>query len=131
MADAGICPRFHAAVELIGGRWTGALLQALMRGPLRYAELRAAVPEISDRMLSDRLRGLEAAGVVVRRVIPAAPVRVEYALTEKGKALQPALTAIGAWADRWVTLERRDSPSVAAGKKKARVRTRQPRRGLP
>ena len=98
----GLCPKFHKAVELIGGRWTGALIQLLTRGPARYCELRAAVPHISDRMLSERLRELEEEGIVQRRVLPEIPVRVEYQLTVKGEALGPALKAIGEWAERYV-----------------------------
>jgi DNA-binding HxlR family transcriptional regulator len=97
-----LCVRFHQAVELIGRRWSGAVIQLLMQRRLRYAELRAAIPDISDRMLSERLRELEAAGIVVRTVLPDPPVRVEYDLTEKGRALKPALAAIGEWAERWV-----------------------------
>src|SRR5687767_411968 len=98
-----LCVRFHQAVELIGRRWSGAVIQLLMQHRLRYAELRAAIPDISDRMLSERLRELEAAGIVVRTVLPDPPVRVEYDLTEKGRALKPALIAIGEWAERWVS----------------------------
>ncbi|MPY87998.1 MAG: MarR family transcriptional regulator [Luteitalea sp.] len=97
-----LCARFHQAVELIGRRWSGAVVQLLLQGPSRYGELRATIPEISDRMLSERLRELEDAGIVIRTVIPEIPVRVEYALTEKGRALQPALNAIAAWAEQWV-----------------------------
>jgi DNA-binding HxlR family transcriptional regulator len=97
-----LCARFHQAVELIGARWTGAILQILMRGPVRYADLRAAVPDISDRMLCERLRELEEAEIVVRSVSVDPPVRVDYRLSEKGKALEPALNAIGRWAEQWV-----------------------------
>ena len=96
-----VCARFHEAVELIGARWSGAILQVLMQGQVRYADLRAAVPEISDRMLCERLRALESAGLVVRHVSAEPPVRVDYALTPKGKALEPALNAIGEWAEKW------------------------------
>lgn len=99
-----ICGRFHKAVELIGSRWTGAVIQALLRGPTRYAVIRAAIPEISDRMLSDRLRILESEGLVERRVFPETPVRVEYQLTEKGRSLEAALGALGSWAERWIEL---------------------------
>jgi DNA-binding HxlR family transcriptional regulator len=105
--ETSFCPRFHHAVELIGRRWTGALIRALMDGPRRYAELRDAIPDLTDRMLSERLRELEAEGVVVRRVLPETPVRVEYELTEKGRALQASVAAIGAWAEKWVALPRR------------------------
>jgi DNA-binding HxlR family transcriptional regulator len=100
---AEVCPRYHLAVELIGRRWTGAIIQGLLAGRARYNELRATVPDISDRMLSERLRELEVAGIVVRTVIPEIPVRVEYELTAKGRALEDALAAIAKWSTRWVT----------------------------
>jgi DNA-binding HxlR family transcriptional regulator len=111
-----LCVRFHQAVELIGRRWSGAVIQLLMQRRLRYAELRAAIPDISDRMLSERLRELEAAGIVVRTVLPDPPVRVEYDLTEKGRALKPALHAIGEWAERWVSAGAPAPASADAGK---------------
>src|SRR6266511_1761924 len=98
-----LCVKFHRAVELIGGRWTGAIIQLLFNGRMRFAELRSAIPEISDRMLSERLRELETEGVITRLVVPETPVRVEYELTEKGRALEPPLVAVGKWAERWVT----------------------------
>lgn len=98
-----LCTRFHRAVELIGGRWTGAVIQLLLNGRMRFAELRDAIPDISDRMLSERLRELEAEGILDRIVVPETPVRVEYQLTEKGRALEQALTSVGTWAERWVT----------------------------
>lgn len=98
-----LCAKFHRAVELIGSRWTGAVIQLLLQGRMRYAELRTAIPDISDRMLSERLRELEAEGIVARTVVPETPVRVEYELTEKGRALEHALAAVGKWAERWIT----------------------------
>lgn len=98
---AEVCPRFHAAIELIGKRWSGAIVWSLSGGPLRFAELKRAVPGLSDRLLSQRLRELESAGVVARRVEEGFPARVSYALTEKGEALEPAIDSIGAWAERW------------------------------
>jgi DNA-binding HxlR family transcriptional regulator len=104
MSGAGsVCPRFHLAVELIGGRWTGAIINRLLEGRARYNELRATIPEISDRMLSERLRELERANVVTRLVIPESPVRVEYELTAKGRALEEAMDAIGKWATKWIS----------------------------
>jgi DNA-binding HxlR family transcriptional regulator len=97
-----LCPRFHKAVELIGRRWSGAVLQVLMSGPKRFGDLRAAVPEISDRMLSERLKELEAEGIVHRDVSTDTPVHVHYGLTEKGRALREPLHAIEAWAEDWV-----------------------------
>lgn len=96
------CSRFHHAVELIGGRWNGPILQAVLAGRYRYADVKAAVPGLSDTMLSQRLRYLEAEGVLERRVLPTSPVRVEYLPTEKGRALLPVLESVAAWADEWV-----------------------------
>jgi DNA-binding HxlR family transcriptional regulator len=89
-------------VELIGGRWTGAIIQTLLQGTTRYALIKAAIPDITDRMLSERLRSLETEGVVTRRVVPESPVRVEYELTEKGRSLKRSLEEIGSWAERWI-----------------------------
>jgi len=114
----GLCGRFHAAVELIGRRWSGAVIQLLLQGPCRFAELRSAIPEITDRMLSERLRELEEEGIALRTVIPETPVRVEYSLTPKGRALAPALGAIGQWAERWVDAP----PAVSAPRPRAKAR---------
>lgn len=101
----GLCSRFHQAVELVGRRWTGAVIQLLLGGRKRYAELRDAIPDISDRMLSERLRELEGEGILARIVIPETPVRVEYELTEKGRALERSLTEIGKWAEKWIGVQ--------------------------
>jgi DNA-binding HxlR family transcriptional regulator len=92
------CTYYHRAVELIGKRWSGAILAVLLDGPLHFSELRRAVPDISDRLLSERLKELEAEGLVGRRVIDGSPVRTEYSLTAKGQALEPALRTLEAWA---------------------------------
>lgn len=97
----GVCPHFHAAIELIGRRWTGAIVFALTEGPLRFGELARAVPGLSDRLLSRRLRELEREGLVLREVEPGSPVRVTYSLTEAGAALRPVLGELKAWANRW------------------------------
>lgn len=95
------CPSYHRAVELIGRRWTGAILRALLSDVRRFNDLAAAVPGLSDRMLAERLRELESEGVVVREVIPLSPVRVEYSLTEKGRALESVVRAVAGWAEAW------------------------------
>jgi len=106
-----VCSRFHRAIELIGSRWTGAILRTLLEGRTRYALIKAAIPDITDRMLSERLRSLEAEDLVTRTVVPETPVRVEYELTRKGRELQDALREIGNWAERWIPLEEA-SPST-------------------
>ncbi len=97
----GVCPHFHDAIELIGKRWTGAIVFALTEGPLRFGELGRAVPGLSDRLLSRRLRELEHEGLVERRVEDGSPVRVTYSLTEAGSELRPAIAELKTWAKRW------------------------------
>jgi len=97
------CPYFHQAIELIGRRWTGAILDILMQGgSLRFSTIAAAVPDLSDRMLSDRLKELESHSLVDRTVFPGPPVRVQYALTLKGQDLAPALNELKRWARNWL-----------------------------
>jgi DNA-binding HxlR family transcriptional regulator len=97
-----LCPYFHQAVELVGKRWTGAIVGVLLPGPRRFSEISQGIPQISDRLLSMRLRELEAEGLVERQVFEGYPVRVEYALTAKGHALEPALAQLRTWACEWL-----------------------------
>src|SRR5918992_240197 len=96
------CTDHPPAGGLIGQRWTGAIVAVLLDGPLHFSEIRRLVPEISDRLLSERLKELEAEGIVERRVIDGAPVRTEYSLTKKGKALEPSLRTLQAWAQNYL-----------------------------
>jgi len=97
------CPLYHEAIELIGRRWTGAIVSVLIyRTTLRFGEIADSVPELSDRLLSERMKELEARGVVIRTVRPGRPVRVEYELTEMGRALAPAVRELEAWAQQWL-----------------------------
>ena len=101
-AEHALCPRFHRAVELIGRRWTGAIVRILIGGPRRFNELLASVPGLSDRLLSERLRELEAENLVRRSVDPGPPVAVRYELTCAGHELQPVIDALGHWAEKWI-----------------------------
>jgi DNA-binding HxlR family transcriptional regulator len=123
-----VCSRFHRAIELIGSRWSGAILRTLLQGRTRYASIKAAIPDITDRMLSERLRSLEAEDLVIRSVVPDSPVRVEYELTKKGRELQDALIEIGNWAERWIPLEERTATRTGAGAKTS-VRPRHAKAG--
>src|SRR5205807_9230976 len=105
----GCCPYYHEAVELVGRRWTGAILRVLMDGSLRFSEIASSVPELSDRLLSERMKELEARGIVQRTVISGPPLRVEYALSEMGRELEPALSELQRWAERWL------APRATAG----------------
>jgi DNA-binding HxlR family transcriptional regulator len=99
--SAAFCPKYHHAVELIGRRWTGCILRALFNDVSRFSELSGSIPGLSDRMLAERLKELEAEGIVQRTVIPETPVRVEYALTTKGRDLDAVMQALSGWAERW------------------------------
>jgi DNA-binding HxlR family transcriptional regulator len=96
------CSAYHRAIELIGKRWTGAIVFVLMDGPLRFSEVKVLVPDLSDRLLSERMKELEAEGIVERHVIDEMPVRVEYCLTTKGHALEPAVRSLKVWARSWL-----------------------------
>jgi DNA-binding HxlR family transcriptional regulator len=115
-----LCPRYHRAIELVGRRWTGAIIYVLLRAArCRFATLRDAIPDITDRMLSERLHELEQEGVVERTVVPDTPVRVEYTLTRKGLALAEAIDAVAQWAERWIPL-----PGAAASTPPGRLHRR-------
>lgn len=111
------CPVYHEAIELIGRRWTGAILRVLLSGATRFSDVTTTIPGLSDRLLSERLKELESEGIVTRTVYPETPVRVEYGLTEKGRALTDVVEAVSAWAERWL-LEGRTGPSRFGGKRR-------------
>lgn len=115
-----LCARFHHASELIGRRWTGAIIYVLLQQTCRFATLRDAIPDITDRMLSERLQELEEEGLVDRIVVPDTPVRVEYSLTKKGRGLAEAVQSLANWAEKHIPLE---VPARKVAKKRA-TRTR-------
>jgi DNA-binding HxlR family transcriptional regulator len=99
--DEVYCAVYQHAIELLGGRWTGAVVRALLGGMTRFNDITAAIPGLSDRMLAERLRELEAEGLLTRDVIPEMPVRVEYHLTQKGAALSSVIDALVVWLTEW------------------------------
>src|SRR5215204_2210206 len=100
---AHCCPRLHEAVELIGKRWTGAIIVVLLEGgAMRFSEIAVAIPQLSDRLLSERMKELEARGIVERRVAHDTPGRVSYALTDMGRELAPTLQQLKSWSHRWL-----------------------------
>jgi DNA-binding HxlR family transcriptional regulator len=101
-ARASFCPHFRKAIELVGRRWSGTILRGLLDRPLRFSEISARIPEISDRSLSLRLKELESEDVLLRVVEATQPVSVRYELTEKGRALEVAIAAIERWAHDWM-----------------------------
>jgi DNA-binding HxlR family transcriptional regulator len=97
------CPRLHEAVELVGKRWTGAILAVMLQcGPMRFSQIAQAVPALSDRLLSERMKELESRGIVTRSVSDGTPMKVSYELTAKGRELAPAMAELKQWADRWL-----------------------------
>ncbi|MFI1016397.1 winged helix-turn-helix transcriptional regulator [Streptomyces sp. NPDC020965] len=95
------CSDFHAAIELIGRRWNGVILQRLFDGPHRFGELRDRIPRITDAMLSQRLKEFEAAGIVERIVTVGRPVEIRYQLTDIGTRLAPVFDAVESWGAAW------------------------------
>jgi DNA-binding HxlR family transcriptional regulator len=101
-AFSGFCPLYHRAIEIVGRRWTGAIIRALLAGNIRFSQIRSTVPGLSDRLLSERLKELEAEGIVERQVLALTPVRIEYHLTPKGEALASVVQAVSVWAETWL-----------------------------
>ena len=95
------CPAYSQAIEILGRRWTGAIVRSLLAGNTRFSELAEGIPGISDRLLSERLKELEGEGIIERKVLPTTPVRIEYSLTDKGAALGNVVRAVNDWASDW------------------------------
>ena len=96
-----MCPKFENAFELLGKRWTGLIIKTLLSGQKRFSDIADAIPNMSARMLTERFKELESEGIVIRKVYPEVPVRIEYELTEKGKELKTAMDEIQKWAEKW------------------------------
>lgn len=96
------CSRFHRAVELVGKRWNGPILRAMLAGHSRYSDIRNAVPNLSDTLLAQRLKQLESEGLVERFVDPGPPLRTRYMLTPKGGALYEVVRAVEDWSHDWL-----------------------------
>ena len=101
--QAHCCPVLHDAIELIGKRWTGAIIVVLLEGgAMRFSEIAQSIPDLSDRLLSERMKELEARHIVERRVSADSPARVEYELTDMGRELAPVLGQLKSWSHRWL-----------------------------
>ena len=95
------CPQYASLMDLLSRRWMGIILRVLMSGPHRFSEILAAVPGLSDPLLTQRLREMESKELLERRVFPTSPVRVEYELTEAGRDLERAVRVLSEWAEKW------------------------------
>ena len=96
------CPLYRQAVDLIGRKWSGAILRAMLAGSTQFSEFSEVIPGVSDRLISVRLKEFEAAQIVERIVIPDKPVRIQYRLTPRGEALGAVVGAISDWAQTWL-----------------------------
>lgn len=96
-----MCPKFENAFELLGKRWTGLIIRTLLNGQKRFSDIAEAIPNMSARMLTERFKELEEEGIIIRKVYPETPVRIEYELTEKGLDLQAVMDEIQNWAEKW------------------------------
>lgn len=101
MGKFHMCPRFEAAFELLGKKWTGLIIRSLLSGPKRFSDIQDIIPSLSARMLTERFKELEEQGIILRTVYPEMPVRIEYELTEKGRDLEKAMNEIQCWAEKW------------------------------
>jgi len=97
-----MCPKYETSIEIIGKKWTGLIIRVLMDGPKRFKEIKEQIPNVSDKMLTDRMRELEQVGLINRKVYPETPVRIEYELTEKGLDLKPVIESIQIWSEKWI-----------------------------
>lgn len=102
MEQIKMCPKFESAFQLLGKRWNGLIIRVLLQGSKRFRDISANIPNMSDKMLVDRLKELEEAGMIERSVYPETPVRIEYQLTEKGRALESTMDEVQAWAEKWM-----------------------------
>lgn len=101
--DSSLCPRFEKAVGIISQRWNALIIYQLLSGPQRNHEIKDAIG-ISGRLLSERLKDLEAEDIIHREVYAETPVRIEYSLTDKGHSLKPLMKDIKSWADEWIDI---------------------------
>lgn len=103
--EGQVCEHFQRAAGILGRRWNPQVIRVLLYGPARFGELRERVPGISDNLLSERLKQLEAEGIVLRTVQGGRPVLIEYSLSESGSALGKVIDALGEWAERYAGVE--------------------------
>jgi len=97
-----MCPKYESAAELLGKKWTGLIIRVLLGGPKRFKDIKEQIPEMSDKMLTDRMKELESLGILTRTVYPEMPVRIEYELTEKGRNLEEVILSIQTWGENWM-----------------------------
>jgi DNA-binding HxlR family transcriptional regulator len=105
MNEFHLCPKFECAFALLGKRWNGLIIRVLLEGPKRFSDISNMIPQLSDRILAERFKELEAEGIIKRNVYPETPVRIEYQLTDKGAALKDVMNEVQKWAGTWISKE--------------------------
>lgn len=89
----------EATLRLIDGKWKGVILYHLLEGTLRFSEIRRRLTSVTQRMLTNQLREMEADGLITRKIYAQVPPKVEYSLTERGRSLEPVIRALKIWGD--------------------------------
>lgn len=102
MDNFHLCPKFECAFALLGKRWNGLIIRVLLVGPKRFSDISYMIPQLSDKILAERFKELEAEGIIQRNVYPETPVRIEYQLTDKGIALKSVMDEVQKWAETWI-----------------------------
>lgn len=96
-----MCPKYESAIEILGKKWTALIIRVLLGGPKRFKDIKEQIPDMSDKILTERMKELESYGIIIRNVYPETPVRVEYELSPMGKDLETVIESIQEWGDRW------------------------------
>lgn len=97
-----MCPKYESSIDILGKKWTGLIIRVLLDGPKRFKDVKGQIPDMSDRMLTERIKELESHGILRRNVYAETPVRIEYELTDMGKDLEHVISAIQQWGDKWM-----------------------------
>lgn len=97
-----MCPKYESAIDVLGKKWTGLIIRVLLGGPKRFKDIKEQIPDMSDRILTERMKELESLNILTRQVYPETPVRIEYELTEKGRNLEQVIEAIQKWGEDWM-----------------------------
>lgn len=108
-----ICPKFEKTFMILGKKWSGLVIEVLLKsGPLRFVDIAKKIPDVSDRLLTERLKELESEGLVTRCPAENEKLRMNYMLTDKGAGLKNVMEEIQKWGDRWLTAEDVDCHEV-------------------
>ncbi|MCI0129948.1 MULTISPECIES: helix-turn-helix domain-containing protein [Enterococcaceae] len=98
-----LCPKFEKTFDMLGKKWNGLIIDVLLEdGTQRFVELANKIPDVSDRVLVERLKELEEKGIITRDEHPIEKKRIDYSLTEKGEALRSVMNEVQSWGEKWM-----------------------------